>query len=299
MMSVALQFANGNAFFCGIALLVAAAVAAMRARNRAWVCVLRVCTAAGVICIALSATPLAIWFYGLWGLPVLWLLVAGRGAPRGKGWYRHAAHVLAIVLSVVAAALELPWHIIPDVGADPSSRFVVIGDSISAGVGDGTRTWPAIWRKEFGANVTDMSQPGLTTRGALRQAQTLGPEDSATSVLILEIGGNDMLGWATAAQFERDLDALLGFVCSPSRTVVLLELPLPPFYNAYGQVQRKLATRHGAVLIPKRVFARVLGSKGGTIDGLHLSELGHLAMARSLWAVVTGSRAKSGTGTRQ
>jgi len=33
-------------------------------------------------------------------------------------------------------------------------------------------------------------------------------------------------------------------------------------------------------MLPKRDFARVLGTANGTLDGLHLSQAGHDAMAR-------------------
>jgi lysophospholipase L1-like esterase len=62
--------------------------------------------------------------------------------------------------------------------------------------------------------------------------------------------------------------------------VLVLELPLFPFQNAYGRAQRKVVAKHGVAMLPKRYFARVLGAENGTLDGLHLSQAGHDAMAR-------------------
>jgi lysophospholipase L1-like esterase len=59
----------------------------------------------------------------------------------------------------------------------------------------------------------------------------------------------------------------------------MFELPLPPFCNAYGQAQRRLAREFGAYLIPKRIFAGVLTRAGSTADGIHLSPKGHGEMA--------------------
>ena len=56
-------------------------------------------------------------------------------------------------------------------------------------------------------------------------------------MIVVEIGGNDILGGTPAKQFERDLDQLLSVLAvQENRQVLMFELPLPPFYNAYGRV---------------------------------------------------------------
>jgi hypothetical protein len=68
-----------------------------------------------------------------------------------------------------------------------------------------------------------------------------------------------------------------------------LELALPPFHNRYGDAQRRLATRHGVLLIPKRVLIGVLTSEGATLDTVHLSRRGHALMAETVWGILGGS----------
>jgi lysophospholipase L1-like esterase len=70
--------------------------------------------------------------------------------------------------------------------------------------------------------------------------------------------------------------------------VLLVELPLFPFQNAFGVVQRNTVSSHGAAMLPKRCFAKVLGMRGGTVDGLHLSQEGHNAMAEIMAEVLQG-----------
>ena len=105
-------------------------------------------------------------------------------------------------------------------------------------------------------------------------------------LVLIEIGGNDLLGETTSAQFERDLNQLLSQIRAPGRTLVMFELPLPPLCNEYGRIQRRLAARYGVRLIPKRVFISVLAGGGATLDSIHLSEAGHQQMADSVWAVI-------------
>jgi acyl-CoA thioesterase-1 len=107
-----------------------------------------------------------------------------------------------------------------------------------------------------------------------------------SSVVIVEIGGNDLLGSTSAAQFERDLEALLAYLAVPGRQIVMFELPLPPFYLEYGRIQRTLARRHYAKLIPRRVFTSVIAGGGSTLDSIHLTQAGHRFMAECVWRVV-------------
>ena len=79
--------------------------------------------------------------------------------------------------------------------------------------------------------------------------------DSDDGLVLLEIGGINLLNRDAAANLSRDLRALLDLVATPGRTVVMLELPLPPFMWGYGRVQRRLAREyggdpHGDVAVP-------------------------------------------------
>ncbi len=107
-------------------------------------------------------------------------------------------------------------------------------------------------------------------------------------MILLEIGGNDLLGRPTPAEFERDLNELLLAVCKPDRLVVMLELPLLPLQAPYGRIQRRLAGEHGVYLVPKRFLAKVLGAPGSTMDGLHLSPRGSQLMAETMDKTIGG-----------
>ncbi len=63
----------------------------------------------------------------------------------------------------------------------------------------------------------------------------------------------------------------------------MIELPLPPFFNEFGRIQRNLARIYGVTLIPRRRLMEVLATKGATLDTIHLSEKGHQLMAEMVW----------------
>jgi acyl-CoA thioesterase-1 len=146
---------------------------------------------------------------------------------------------------------------------------------------DGEQTWPKVLRDDCGVEVRDFSHVGATVKSAMSQAERV----DGSGLVLLEIGGNDLLGPGSGtppSEFAKHLDALLDRVASNERTTVMLELPLPPFANEFGAIQRGLARRHGVLLIPKRSFLAVLTTEGATVDGIHLSPAGHRQMAEAI-----------------
>ncbi len=153
----------------------------------------------------------------------------------------------------------------------------VVGDSISAGMGVGERCWPVVLREISGHSVVNLALAGATTQSAIKQAKGIARPQS---VVIVEIGGNDLLGGIDAIVFQSQLETLLSSLHADKHSVVMFELPLLPFQNAFGTAQRDVAARYGVTLIPKRFLTKILGLQGGTLDGLHLSQNGHNALAQ-------------------
>jgi acyl-CoA thioesterase-1 len=189
-----------------------------------------------------------------------------------------------MVLTASAVALEFPYHVGKEADVSDTRTWYVIGDSISSGLSTNEVTWPIILRQRYALDITNLAEPGAQVDGAVDQAR----EVAGTNVAVLvEIGGNDLLGSSGSRHYRRHLDELLGIVCKPDRTVLMFELPLPPLCNGYGHAQRELARKHGAVLVPKRLVARVLRARN-TTDGLHLSAEGHRQFADLVADRLTG-----------
>jgi acyl-CoA thioesterase-1 len=179
--------------------------------------------------------------------------------------------------------LELPYHFAPRAEPISGKSLAVIGDSVTAGVDDGSQTWPTLLAAAHNLNVQDISHVGDTAESALKRVRK-DPIDAP--LVVIEIGGNDLLGSTTARQFEQDLDALLTELAEPGRQLVMFELPLPPLYHEYGRAQRQVARKHGAKLIPKRQFLNIIAPKEATLDTIHLSAGGQRQMADCVWRVI-------------
>jgi len=278
MNPIVYHIASGQSFFTGCTLIILAAL--MSLSDKPWARrMMGLSFLLGVIAVVVSSTPLPWWSYGVLGtVTLVWLLSQFR-----KRKQRGLSYVV-IVVWLAALGLELPFHRLTHVEPVSEWSMTVIGDSVTAGLGDPqTKPWPQLLNQEHGITVQDLSRVGATVSSARKQVTETRID---APLVLLEIGGNDILGSTTPAQFENDLEKLLAELATPDRQLVMLELPLPPFYHQYGLVQRQLARKYGVKLVPKRVFLSVLAGGGATLDSIHLSQAGQQQMANVVWKIV-------------
>lgn len=288
MNAVVFHIVSGHSFFTGVALILIAVWASVQDRP-----VYRRVTALsfviGVIAVFVSSTPIPYWWYAVAATAsMVWM------ASYYKTSWRRWAACCAAVSWVIAATMELPYHITPTLSSAAERRITIIGDSVTAGVGgdEKSETWPSILGRDHDLKVQDISHVGETAASALKRAKSHTIDGC---VVFVEIGGNDILGSTTAEQFATDLEGLLSYLAAADRQVVMLELPLPPLFHEFGRVQRTVAAKHDVVLIPKRVFLSVLAGGDSTLDSIHLSQAGHERMAICVWRLIENAFATNGT----
>ena len=281
-------FSSGDAFFVGAVLIALGRVTTWHFRRHRFAKWLRMVTVLGVIFFALSMTPLPWWLYGLCLIPPLVSLNVPFRADDKARWpqiVRRASACggfveLMLLASVTAELIERHRLHIPPLATMPAEVHV-IGDSLSAGIAsEQERLWLNLLASEWHVPVQNHAQAGATTASAFRQAEEIDCDDC---LVLIEIGGNDLLSGKDSRQIEADLDRLLVRLSPPKadRTLVMFELPVPPIPGGYefARLQRRLAHRHAVRLISRREFAKVLLTPGATTDGLHLSQSGHRALA--------------------
>lgn len=273
---IAVQFLDGTVYFVGLAVACMAVVLGMGSKERWSRFVSHIAMVTGAVMVLASATPIPLWVYVTWTV----LLVAAALLSGRRRW-ADAAVTLLCVMSTIMVVMEAPYHRsvkIPIAGFD---TLFVIGDSLSQGAHAPGRNWPELLGEKAGLKTFNLGAPGAKVENACAQAKRI---DRDKALILLEIGGNDLLD--DRGGFEKGLAALLSEVCKPGRLVVMVELPLPPTFNRFGAVQRRLAHAHGVTLIPKKYLARVLGSSGATEDGLHFSNEGHVLLADALYGLI-------------
>lgn len=283
MNPLALYFASGGVFFSGNALIAVAVFLTFFDNRKTFKWCARILIIVGLLLIVLSSTPMSGVFFRVFGIVILALLAALEFDSQTIKKTVHALRILVLCGCFHCVYTEYPHHLAPRLTSnEPYEELFVLGDSISAGVGfKGEVTWVDLLKKRQGLKVVSLSSGGATLNDAIDRADLiLGPN----KVILLEIGGNDLLRKTPHETFERDLELLFKKLVGPGRVIIMFELPLPPFHSHYGRAQRRLANRYDVVLIPKRMFAAVLRGDGDTIDGLHLSNQGHQRLANVAWS---------------
>ena len=274
-MSLLLFFASGSAFFAGIGLLVAGLACGWCRKGAVWRVGGMLFFLLGVVFIALSSVPLPAWAWISWVLLAVFCRV------------RREIAFFFLLFSLGVGVAEGLRCLPPFLRLSPGETVYVIGDSLSAGIGTGETPWPELFGRKTGHPVVNLAVPGATVDRALREATRI-PDGEAC--IIVEIGGNDLLGGGDSADFVRQLDLLLARIAGTNRQLAMFELPLPPFHGGFGKAQRMLAAKYHVLLLPRVWLASVLGAEGATRDGLHLSQKGSEALASRMAGQVREDR---------
>ncbi len=277
-------FASGMAFFLG-AVCVWSSIVLETLSVRRWLKRLAVVTCLlGLIFIGLSAAPLSYWYYGIAsGITLVWLVGEHSSRVPHTRW-RVILRLVTALIWLAGSGWEFSCQLRPSVAPQGSPPLFVIADSITAGVDEPqTITWPALIRNAHGIDIHDFSRMGAGVKAACTQAERL---PDAGGLVLIEIGGNDMLGTTSLSDFELGLEQLLTRTGAQGRAVLMFELPLPPLCNEYGRIQRRIASRHRVPLIPKRLLMDVLAKSGNTSDSIHLTQAGHNQLAALVWELI-------------
>lgn len=273
--------AGGWLVLPAIAMLAAAVLVDSISRWRLLSIIATLAALLAIAAISISSVTLPWWFLIIWGLQaILWLFLR-KSKSR---WLPASLRSALLIFTFLAGAVEFSYQQLRSLPTGSSHRLTVLGDSITAGLGrSGEVTWPKILRSKYGAAIIDLSQAGCTVGQALRNLKQPAPADS---VVLVELGGNDVIGQTDSRQFGADLDQLVRRVQRPGQAIVMFELPLFPFDNAYGIEQRRAAAKYQIDLIPRRFLAEIFASPGATVDGIHLTNAGQQRLAELVWQVV-------------
>lgn len=272
---------SGNAFFSGSGLICAGLFMIHFGVKRA-AGISRMAILIGLILVAVSSTPLPLTFWIVSASLTLTCLFTAAV----RRWKRLAPAV--ILLWLIAAGWEVSWHLTPRTspGPAPDARpIVILADSVTAGLGEGEAvTWPELLRAQTRRRIIDTSHVGETVASAEKRIRATSLPDEC--IVILQLGGNDILGSTSADEFHEAMESLLSYISTETREVFLFELPLPPFQNRWGRTQRQLSRRFHVRVIPKYHMSRVFGNTASTLDSIHLSQEGHTEMAEIVCRVL-------------
>jgi acyl-CoA thioesterase-1 len=183
----------------------------------------------------------------------------------------------------------------PAAAAASRPRIVVLGDSLTAGLGlDPADAYPALLqqfvdRAGLPYEVVNAGVSGDTSAGGLRRLDWALEGD--VRILIVALGANDGLRGLAPAELEANLSAIIKTGQARGATVILAGMEAPPnFGQAYTaefrQVYPRVARRHDAVLLPFLLDGVAGVSDMNQRDGIHPTAAGARRVAENVWDVL-------------
>ena len=144
----------------------------------------------------------------------------------------------------------------------PELKIVALGDSLFAGYGlEPGQSYPArleaaLRARGINARIMNAGVSGDTTAGGLqRLGFTLNSLPEPPALVVISLGGNDMLRALPPEQTRANLDAILAELGKRKIKVLLLGMLSAPnlgaeYRSKFDPIYPALAKKHGAALVP-------------------------------------------------
>ncbi len=186
--------------------------------------------------------------------------------------------VAALLLSALAACGEKPPPL-PKLGI--GDVVLAFGDSLTYGTGAGTEeAYPNVLAKLLNRTVVGAGVPGETTADGLERLPAVLYEIKPRLILLC-MGGNDMLRKSDPASIESNLRAMVKMAKASGAGVVLIGVPTPELFGGppafYGRLAKELS-----LPLENKVMQEVLFDHGLKSDPIHPNAKGYRRVAEAI-----------------
>jgi acyl-CoA thioesterase-1 len=161
----------------------------------------------------------------------------------------------------------------------PGKTIVCLGDSITAGVGSGPgEAYPELLAARLGTEVINEGVSGDTAAlGLARVDQVLADEPW---MVIVELGGNDILRQVPPEETERSLRQILDRLLSARVVPVLVEMDAP-LGGRYKEIYERLGDEYHVPVVEDAI-ATILGDRSLKSDTVHPNAEGQKVLAEAI-----------------
>lgn len=163
----------------------------------------------------------------------------------------------------------------------PHDVILAFGDSLTHGTGASEETaYPAVLATLSGHTVINAGVPGDTTTTALQRLPTVLAEYKPRLVLLC-LGGNDMLRKQPEATTENNLRLLVQTLRASGAEVVLIAVPEPKLFGGAPDFYARVA-KDMKLPLEDDVFNEVLKDNRLKSDTIHANAAGYRVVAERL-----------------
>lgn len=160
--------------------------------------------------------------------------------------------------------------------------IVALGDSLTYGTGaDRPQAWPAVIQQRYGISIVNRGVPGDTTADALQRLDkdvlALAPR-----IVVVLLGGNDMLQQAPREQMFANLRRIITEIQESGAMVLLVGLNGFPFDNGMGSEYARLARETGCAYVPN-ILRGIFTNAKLKSDQIHPNAAGYEIMADRIY----------------
>ena len=192
---------------------------------------------------------------------------------------RSLAFALSLsALAALAACGEKPPPL-PKLGGD--DVVLAFGDSLTYGTGAGTQeAYPNVLSKLISRQVVGAGVPGETTADGLERLPAV-LDEVKPRLMLLCMGGNDMLRKVDFASIESNLRAMVQLAKARRIGVVLIGVPTPELFGGPPAFYDRIA-KEFSLPLEKKVLNDVLFDRSLKSDPIHPNAAGYRRFAEAL-----------------
>jgi lysophospholipase L1-like esterase len=190
-----------------------------------------------------------------------------------------SAVATALIAAIVLAGCGERVPRVPAVG--PNEVIVAFGDSLTYGTGAAeSESYPAVLAQLIGRKVVRAGVPGkLTAQGLMRLPQVI--EAHQPALVIVCLGGNDMLRKLDEAQIRGNLRQIIRTIRDRGASVVLVGVPRPALLTSAAAFYGELAKEH-RIPYEGKILNHIMHQLELKSDPIHPNAKGYRRMAEAI-----------------
>jgi acyl-CoA thioesterase I len=198
------------------------------------------------------------------------------------------SYVLSLLLLAVLAACGDAAPKIDRLA--PGDAIVAFGDSITFGTGASeSESYPAVLSTLISRPVVNSGVPGEVTAGGLARLPGV-IEAHSPKLVLLCLGGNDMLRHHNEARTKSNLRAMIKMLKDKGISVLLIGVPKPSLITSAPEFYSEIATEFG-IPYEAKIVTSVLYTPDEKADPIHPNAKGYRRMAEAIAALLKQSGA--------